>query len=91
MIQVTDLQGKTRYVNADMIQYVESNPETQIVLATGVRIYAQEEPEVIAERVIEYKQRCSQPLHPMLRLAEGDEPQESPPGPGVSGCSQVMG
>jgi len=58
MIAVTDLQGKTRYVNVDLIEYVEANPETQIVLTNGHRIYAKEAPATIAERVKTYRREC---------------------------------
>jgi flagellar protein FlbD len=61
MIPVTDLQGKLRYINAELIEYVEANPETQIVLTNGHRVYAQEAPAVIAERVKEYRRDCRRP------------------------------
>ena len=60
MIQVTDLQGKEHYVNADMIEFVESTPDTQIVLASGHRLFAQESPAEIAERVLDYRRACRQ-------------------------------
>ena len=61
MIRVTELHGKGRYINADMIEFIESNPETQLVMTNGRRIFVQETPEEIIGMVIAYKQRCSRP------------------------------
>ncbi len=60
MIQITDLQGKEHYVNAELIELVESTPDTQIVLTTGHRIFTQETPTEIAERVLAYRRACLQ-------------------------------
>ncbi len=64
MIQVTDLQGKERYVNVDLIEYVEANPETQIVLTNGHRFYVKESPADVAERVKTYRRECIEPSPP---------------------------
>lgn len=58
MIAVTDLHGKVMFINADHIECVESNPDTQIVLSNGHRYYAVEAPEEIANRCIAYKRSC---------------------------------
>jgi len=60
MIKITDLQGKEHYVNAELIELVESTPDTQIVLTTGHRIFARESPTEIAERVLTYRRACLQ-------------------------------
>ncbi len=69
MIQITDLQGKEHYVNADLIELVESTPDTQVVLTNGHRHFARETPADIADRVLAYRRAC---LHP---------PNLSPPTP----------
>jgi flagellar protein FlbD len=69
MIRVTELHGKGRYINADMIEFIESNPETQLVMNNGRRVFVQETPEQLVDLVIAYKQRCSQP-----GLAAADRP-----------------
>lgn len=68
MIEITDLKGAPRIINAEMIESVESNPDTQIVLNNGHRFYARETPDEILERVIVYRQRCARPLE--IRQAE---------------------
>ena len=70
MIKVTDLQGRERFVNADLIEGIEANPDTQIILVTGKRIYAQETPNEIADRVIGFRQQCSNHAVPALRVLE---------------------
>ena len=58
MIEVTDLQGHLRFVNAEKIEIIEANPDTQILLENGHRLYAKENPAILAERVIAYRQQC---------------------------------
>lgn len=58
MIAVTDLHGKVMFVNADQIECIEANPDTQILLSNGHRYYATEKPEEIAKRCIAYKRSC---------------------------------
>jgi flagellar protein FlbD len=59
MIKITDLQGKEHYVNAELIELVESTPDTQIVLTTGHRIFTRESPTEIAELVLAYRRACA--------------------------------
>ncbi len=61
MIRVTELHGKARYINADMIEFVECNPETQLVMNNGRRVFIQETPEQLVDLVVAYKQRCNHP------------------------------
>ena len=72
MIEITDLHGNIRYINADMIEMIESNPDTQIVLNNGHRYYVKEKANVVAERVILYHRECFTPR---------DLPLTTPPQP----------
>lgn len=58
MIATTDLHGKVMFINADLIECVESTPDTQVVLTNGHRFYVTEKPEEIAARVVEYRRSC---------------------------------
>lgn len=51
MIPVTPLRGRRVLINADLIEEVESTPETIIVLANGRRLFVIESPAEIIERV----------------------------------------
>jgi len=54
MIKVTRLGGKELVVNADLIRFVESTPDTIISLTTGDKIMVQEGVDEVIRRVIEY-------------------------------------
>ena len=38
MIQVTELRGQSRIVNADLIEFIEAAPDTQLVMRDGRRV-----------------------------------------------------
>lgn len=64
MINVTRINGKRLYVNAELIRYVEGTPDCVITMMDGTKIIAKEPPETIIERIIEYRrslldQRCA--------------------------------
>jgi flagellar protein FlbD len=56
MIRLTRLGGEAFVLNAELIKYVESRPDTFITLTTGERIVVTEPPEEIVRRAIEYHQ-----------------------------------
>ena len=56
MIRVTQLGGGPFIVNADLIQYVESRPETFITLTTGDRIVVVETMDEVVARAVRYQQ-----------------------------------
>ena len=62
MITITDLHGKEHCINAELIESIESNPDTQILLTNGHRTYVSESPAEIVKRVIEYRRQCMQPF-----------------------------
>ncbi len=57
MIQVHKLNGKDIIINCDLIETIESTPDTTITLTTGKLLIAQESVEEIRARVIEYKRK----------------------------------
>lgn len=59
MIKVTRFDGKEMTINAEMIQSVESTPDTIITLNTGQRIIVKDSPEEVRTKVIEYKRLMS--------------------------------
>lgn len=54
MIKVTRLNGEQIVLNADLIQFVESRPDTFINLTTRDRFIVRETAEEIVRRCIEY-------------------------------------
>jgi len=57
MIELTKLNKKKFILNCDMIESVESTPDTVITLRNGKLTIVEETPQEIVHLVIEYKKR----------------------------------
>lgn len=69
MITVTRFDRSELILNADLIEYVETLPDTHITLVTGKRLLVRETaPEVVA-RVLAYRQAAG----PLLRRPDTGE------------------
>ena len=55
MILVTRLDGSRFYVNAELIQSVESRPDTHIVLVNGHSFVVREPDLEVVERILAYR------------------------------------
>lgn len=64
MIRLTRLNGKEFVVNAEMIQFVETTPDTVITLLSNEKIVVRESVEEVVERVIAYGRRVRTPAGP---------------------------
>lgn len=58
MIKVTRLNGQEVYVNADLILFVESSPETILTLENGKKVTVKESIPQVMDRMVEFKSRC---------------------------------
>ncbi len=58
MVPVTRLNGQEVYVNADLILFLESSPETILTLQNGKKITVKETIPQVIDRVVEFKSRC---------------------------------
>ena len=56
MIKLTRLGGEPFVLNADLIQYVESRPDTFITLTSGNRIVVAESVDEVLRRAVHYQQ-----------------------------------
>ncbi|MHB9130800.1 MAG: flagellar FlbD family protein [Armatimonadota bacterium] len=73
MIYVTRLSGEEIVVNAGLIEFLESTPDTLITLLTGQKFMVRESlPEVI-ERIVAYQQRIGQVMIRHLPPGVGDD------------------
>ncbi|MFC1590051.1 flagellar FlbD family protein [Candidatus Omnitrophota bacterium] len=61
MITLTKYDDRELVVNADLVQFVESRPDTIITLTTGERIIVKEPRDEVVNRIIRYKQLINQP------------------------------
>lgn len=59
MIGLTKLNGKEILVNSDQIEYIETIPESKIVMMNNEYLLVKESKDTILKRIIEYKKRCS--------------------------------
>ena len=64
MIKLTRLDGEEFILNAELIRYVESRPDTFITLTVGDRVVVEESMDEVVRRSVEY-QRSKQ----MIQLA----------------------
>jgi flagellar protein FlbD len=55
MIEVTRLDGKSYYINPHQIEYIESNPDTTLVMLSGKRIVVKEDYETLFRRIVAYR------------------------------------
>lgn len=55
MIKVSRLNGKEYYINCELIESIEQTPDTIITFLDGKKFVVNESPELIIDRIIEYK------------------------------------
>ena len=55
MVKLTRINGQEFYVNCDLMEFIESTPDTIISLTTGKKIIVKEEAEAVIEKIIVYK------------------------------------
>ena len=72
MIELSDLRGNTFVVNADLIEKVENNPDTQVVLTNGHRYYVTDSIAEIADLVVRYRGACRGAAEVWLREQNGE-------------------
>ena len=57
MIEVTRLDGKVFYVNPHQIEYIESNPDTTLIMLSAKRLVIREDYDTIFNRIVEYRRQ----------------------------------
>jgi len=60
MIEVSRLNGKVFIVNAELVKFIESTPDTVITLTTGEKIMVKESLGEVVRRCTEYRKRIAQ-------------------------------
>ena len=68
MIPVTRLDGQAVFVNADLIMFLESSPETILTLKNGKKIMVKESVPQVVDEIVKFKSRCYPGLY------EGKQP-----------------
>lgn len=57
MIELTDLTNKKYILNCDLIEKIESIPDTKIVLTNGKKYLVKESIDEVVDKVINYKKK----------------------------------
>ncbi len=58
MVKLTKINGKEFYVNADLMEFIETTPDTIITLTTGKKLIVRESAEEVIEAIVNYKSRA---------------------------------
>ena len=58
MIEVTRIKGGAFWLNPELVETVESTPDTVVTLFNGHKYVVAESPAEIADRVMTYRQRA---------------------------------
>ena len=58
MIEVTKINGKNIIINADLIEFIESTPDTIITTTTGKKIIVNDSVRDVIVKVINYRRNC---------------------------------
>jgi flagellar protein FlbD len=61
MIRLTRLNRESFYLNPDLIQEMETTPDTVLTLSSGMRIVVQDTPKRVIDEIIEFKRRILEP------------------------------
>lgn len=56
MIKLTRLDGEQFVLNAELIRYIESRPDTFVTLTSGERLVVTETMDEVVERAVAYQQ-----------------------------------
>ncbi|MCL4515988.1 MAG: flagellar FlbD family protein [Firmicutes bacterium] len=70
MILVTRLDGKQFVVNAELIETIESTPDTVVSLTTHQKYVVQESIQEIVNRVVRYHQELNLGLKPDANISD---------------------
>jgi flagellar protein FlbD len=81
MIVLTRLNGPSFALNPDLIERVEANPDTVVVLIGGAKYPIAESVEELLERVRDYRGRVIASAHAAEFPSAGFPPSESPAAP----------
>ncbi len=57
MIKVTRLNGKEYYINPDLIEFIESTPDTVITMTTDKKVVVVEDIEELINRIVDFKRK----------------------------------
>ena len=57
MISVTRINGKRFVINAELIRFIDSTPDTMITMTSGDKVMVKETIEEVVEKAVDYARR----------------------------------
>ncbi len=66
MITVTRINDNPITINAELIEFVESTPDTIITTMTGKKIIVKDSVDEVIEKIVDYRQRCFESIRVKL-------------------------
>ena len=60
MIKVTRLNDKEFVINTEIIEFIESTPDTVITTTTGKKVIVKEDVDEVINKVVEFKRKIIQ-------------------------------
>ncbi len=73
MIALKRLNGKSFVLNADLIESIESTPDTVVKLTNGKTLVTLNSLEDIVRKTVKYKQLCNQSIQVVSKDKETEE------------------
>ncbi len=74
MITVTRINNQPITINADLIEFVESTPDTIISTITGKKILVKDSVEEVINKVIAYRQKCFEKIRIQVEQQRDKQP-----------------
>lgn len=78
MVRLTRLNHAPLVLNSDLIEHIDSTPDTVITLTTGQILRVRESAEEVVERIVEFRRRIQRLAN---ELPQPGEPQLESPEP----------
>jgi flagellar protein FlbD len=78
MIELTRLNGHPLVINAELIKFIEQNPDTVITLVTGDKMVVREAAPEVMQRVLDYRFNLLHRGTPIV-CANPGQPDSEPP------------
>jgi len=57
MVKITRLNNVEQIINSDLIEFIDSTPDTNITMTTGRKLIVRESVDEVIDRVVAYKRR----------------------------------
>jgi flagellar protein FlbD len=73
MIHLTRLNRTPLFLNSDLIEHLQSTPDTVITLTSGHNFMVLESPEEIISRIVQYRHRITLELPPVGSVPRSTE------------------